>query len=80
MIVAGPQGITSVIGALTVKRLIEEVLPHLAIQQGISKGGLTRLYATQDLYLYEKALESKKYIEDIFSNKICKNRKKMRRT
>jgi ClpP class serine protease len=78
MIVAGPQGITSVIGAMTVKRLIEEVLPQLAIQQGIGKEGLTRLYAAQDLY--EKALESIKYIEDIFSDKICKNHKKMRRT
>jgi hypothetical protein len=76
MIVAGPQGITSVIGAMTVKRLIEEVLPQLAIQQGIGKEGLTRLYAAQDLYLYEKALESIKYIEDIFSDKICKTVKR----
>jgi hypothetical protein len=55
-----------------VKRYIEEVLPKLAEDQKLGKDGLARLYAAQDLLLYEKALESIKYIEDIFNNRICR--------
>jgi len=76
MVAVTPQGVPRVIGAMPVKRLIEEVLPKLADEQGIGKEGLTRLYVAQDLYLYEKALESIKYIEDIFSNKVCKTIKR----
>uniref|UniRef100_A0A7C1GC54 Uncharacterized protein n=1 Tax=Thermofilum adornatum TaxID=1365176 RepID=A0A7C1GC54_9CREN len=55
MIIAGPQGITSVIGAITVKSLIEEVLPQLTIQQGIGKEGLTS-YTRPKTYTYTKKL------------------------
>jgi membrane-bound ClpP family serine protease len=72
IIAATPQGVQRVISAMSIKRLIEEVLPKLADEQKLGKEGLTRLYATQDLYLYENALESIKYIDNIFSNKICK--------
>jgi hypothetical protein len=72
LIVATPQGLVRVVGAMSVKRLIEELLPKLASDKGLGKEGLARLYAAQDLYLYEKALESIGYIERVFSEEVCK--------
>jgi hypothetical protein len=72
LVVTTPQGVPRVISAMFVKRYIEEVLPKLAEEQKLGKDGLARLYAAQDLLLYEKALESIKYIEDIFNNRICR--------
>jgi len=71
LVVTTPQGIPRAISAMSVKRYIEEVLPKLAEEQKLGKDGLARLYAAQDLLLYEKALESIKYIEDAFNNRIC---------
>jgi hypothetical protein len=71
LVVVTPQGAPRVVSAMSVKRYIEEVLPKLADEQKLGKEGLTRLYAAQDLLLYEKSLESVKYIDNVFNNRIC---------
>jgi hypothetical protein len=73
IIVSTPQGISRVISAMSIKRLIESVLPKIANDQKLGTEGLVRLYAAQDLLLYAKALESIRYIDNLFSNNICKN-------
>jgi hypothetical protein len=72
LIVGIPGGVRA-ISAISVKRLIEELMPKLVKEQQLSKEDLVRLYAAQDLLLYEKALESINYIENIFNERICKN-------
>ena len=72
LIALTPQGVPRVVSAMSVKRYIEKVLPNLVEEQKLGKDGLVRLYAAQDLLLYEKALESINYIEDVFNNRICK--------
>ena len=71
LVVATPQGTPRIVSAMSVKRYIEEVLPKLADEQKLGKEGLTRLYAAQDLLLYEKSLESIKYIDNVFNDRIC---------
>ncbi|MDT7892662.1 MAG: hypothetical protein RQ952_08045 [Thermoproteota archaeon] len=72
IIVSTPQGVSRVISAMSVKRLIESVLLKIANDQKLGTDGLVRLYVAQDL-LYAKALESIIYIDNLFSNNICKN-------
>ena len=73
LIVGIPGGGVRAVSAMSVKRLIEELMPKLVKEQQLSREDLVRLYAAQDLLLYEKALESINYIENIFNNRICKN-------
>jgi hypothetical protein len=58
LVVATPQGTPRIVSAMSVKRYIEEVLPKLADEQKLGKEGLTRLYAAQDLLLYENPLKA----------------------
>jgi len=71
LIVGIPGGGVRAVSAMSVKRLIEELIPKLVKEQQLSREDLVRLYAAQDLLLYEKALESINYIEDIFNKRIC---------
>lgn len=61
-----------IVSAMSIKRFIEQLLPELVMRQRLGKEDLVKLYAAQDLLLYEKALESINYIERVFDNGICK--------
>jgi len=76
LVVMVAPNIPKVVSAMSVKRYIEETLPKLAEEQKLGKEGLVRLYAAQDLLLYEEALKSLRYIDTVFDNRICKTVRK----
>lgn|GEM_PF-5029768 len=72
LIVQSPRGLR-VILAIAYKRLIEETLPNLAVNQKLGAEGLTRLYVAQDMYLYQESLRSLSYVQHVLDTYVkCK--------
>lgn len=57
-----------VVSATQYKEFIERVLPRLAREQNMGVENLARLYAAQDLYLYQRCLKSLEYVRRLLAN------------
>ena len=68
-VVATPYG-PRVVSAIAYKKLIEETLPSLVQKQGLGKINLVRLYAAQDLLLYQESLRALEYVEKILERHV----------
>ncbi len=71
LVLQTPQG-PRVVPAISLKKLIEETIPRLAIEKELGKENLTKLYIAQDLLAYQAALQSLKYMSRILEREVKK--------
>jgi len=71
LVLQTPQG-PRVVPAISLKKLIEETIPRLAIEKELGKENLTKLYIAQDLLAYQAALQSLDYMSRILEREVKK--------